>query len=496
MEEETHFHCLILGGGISGLDAAYHLQQYCPWADYRILERRDNLGGTWDFFKYPGLRSDSDMYTFGFYWKHWQSAKPIAPAADILDYLKEAAEEQGITKHIIFNTDIQTANWLSSDNKWHLTTTKGAKYSCSVLLGCTGYYSYESPHEPTFPGQEHFLGKIVHPQNWTEDDDALIVGKKVALIGSGATAVTILPSITDIAEHVTLIQRTPSYIAAAPSVDTWAQWINTWLPSSIAVRVNRWKAVLLGALFYQYCVRYPENAKKWIMAGMYKQVRSVMSKEQFKRHFTPPYNPWQQRFCLAPGGDFFAPIREGKATVVTGNIQQFTEHGIKMTDGEFVEAEFVISATGLTLQQNFPFSTIKVTIDGVEYKATDHMLYKSIMINDVPNFGCVLGYTNASWTLKADIACLYITKLLNYMRSHDMVKVVPKDDPDSGVVREVFTGGLSSGYFQRAGAVLPKQGDRNPWRGGANYILDLINLYFKGFNKDCLEFQSEDKKHN
>jgi len=490
---EEHYDCLIIGAGISGLDAAYHLQEYSKWASYAILERRSNLGGTWDFFKYPGIRSDSDMYTFGFSWKIWKSAKPIAPAEDILEYLKEAAEEQDIMKNIKFNTDIASAAWKSEDNRWHLTTTSSKKYSCNVLFGCSGYYSYETPYEPTFPGQEKFPGPIVHPQKWTEEHDKQIVDAKVAIIGSGATAVTILPNITDSASHVTLIQRTPTYIAGKPEVDPVAKFFNDWLPQGLAVRLNRWKAVLLGSLFYQFCVRYPDRAKKLIKSGMYNEVKSVMSEEEFDKHFTPPYNPWEQRFCLAPGGDFFAPLREGKASIVTGHIDTFTEKGIKMKSGESIEADFIISATGLTMQQNFPFSTIKVTIDGTPYKASDHLLYNSMMVSDVPNFAFIVGYTNASWTLKADIAALYFTKLLNYMRDNTIAKVVPKDD--GGVKRENFTGGLTSGYFLRSGNVMPKQGDKFPWKGGVNYILDLIQMTFGGFTKDCLEFEMDKKKN-
>ena len=254
-EEESHFYCLIIGAGISGLDAAYHLQQYCPWASYAILERRQNLGGTWDFFKYPGIRSDSDMYTFGFSWKIWKSATPIASAEKILNYLNEAAEEQGIKKNIHFNVDISEAAWDSSDNMWHLTTTKGKRFSCNMLFGCSGYYSYETPYEPGFPGQERFLGTIVHPQKWTKDHDEQIKGAKVAMIGSGATAVTILPNIAESVAHVTMIQRTPSYIGAKSEEDPIAKFFNSWLPQSIAAKLNRWKAVLLGALFYQYCIR-------------------------------------------------------------------------------------------------------------------------------------------------------------------------------------------------------------------------------------------------
>lgn len=496
MADEQHFDCLILGAGISGLDAAYHLQQHSSWATFAILERRANLGGTWDFMKYPGIRSDSDMYTFGFSWKIWKSAKPIATSEEILKYLKDAAEEQGITSKIQFNTNMDTAAFTSSDNRWHLVASDGRKYSCGVLFGCTGYYSYETPYEPKFPGQENFPGTIIHPQKWKDEHDKELVGKRVAMIGSGATAVTILPNISDRAKHVTMVQRTPTYIAAKPDIDPVGQFLLNWLPSGLAVRLNRWKAVLLGAIFYQYCVRYPEHAKKLIKGGMYKEVKGVMSREEFEKHFNPPYNPWEQRFCLAPGGDFFEPIRQGKASMVTGHIDHLTEKGIQMKDGQHVDADFIISATGLTMQQNFPFSTMKIFIDGKEYNAPDHLVYNGIMISDVPNFAFIMGYTNASWTLKADIASLYFSKLLNYMRDSKVARVMPKENPEDMVVKENVTGGLTSGYFARAGNVLPKQGSKFPWQGGVNYLVDLVRITFQGLSKDSLEFTSADKKNS
>jgi len=495
MEKEEHFDCLIIGAGISGLDAAYHLQEHCHWASYAILERRANLGGTWDFFKYPGIRSDSDMFTFGFSWKIWQSANPLATGDEILEYLKEAAEEQGIDGQIKFNTNIESAAWVSTDNIWHLTTSTGRRYSCDVLFGCTGYYSYETPYEPVFPGQEEFSGRIIHPQKWTPEADQLVVGAKVAMIGSGATAVTILPSISKSASHVTLVQRTPSYIAAMPKIDPIANFFNNWLPQKVAVKINRWKAVVFGALFYQFCVRYPLQAKKFIKTGMFNQVKSVMDREEFEKHFNPPYNPWEQRFCVAPGGDFFRPIRDGKATIVTGHIDHLTKQGIQMKSGEHVEADLIISATGMNMQNNFPFSTINVSIDGKPYQAANHLVYNGIMINDVPNFAFIMGYTNASWTLKADIASIYFTKLLNYMRTNNMKKVVPREDLAANIKYEQVSGGLSSGYLTRAGDILPKQGDKSPWRGGINYIMDLIQLTFGGFNKDSLEFEVDGKKN-
>lgn len=490
MNDEKHVDCLILGAGLSGINTAYYLQKHCEWASYTILERRANLGGTWDFIKYPGIRNDSDMYTYGFSWKIWKSSKPLAPAGEIVAYLDEGAREQGIKEKIHFNTDIKTAKWLSHTNRWHLETVMGEKYSCRILLGCTGYYSYENPHEPCFPGQENFLGKIVHPQKWNSEHDEMIVGKKVCMIGSGATAVSILPSIANVVSHVTMVQETPSYISSKPEVDPWAEFFNKWLPSSVAGRLNRWTAMIYSALFYRYCIWYPESAKKMIKAEMFKKVESTMSYEEFEKHFTPPYNPWEERVNLAPdgAGDFFKPIQDKKATIVTGQIDHLTENGIQMKNGEYVYADFIISATGINVQHNFPFSTIQVSVDGEPYKASTHLMYNGIMINDVPNFAFVMGCSYSSWTLKADIASLYTVKLMNYMENNKIIKVVPREDTKDELKRTHFIGGFTSRHFVRGGDVMPKVGDKKPWRFGFNYIKDRTKLTLGFLNKDSLEF--------
>ena len=494
MAGEKHFDVIVIGAGISGIDAAYHLKTHSSWASYTILERRTNLGGTWDFFKYPGIRSDSDMYTFGFSWKLWKSAQPIAPGEDILAYLTEAANEQGIMEKIRFNTDVRKAVWSSLDNRWHLTTSTGALYSCNMLFGCTGYYSYEHPYQPTFPGEKRFCGKIVHPQNWTSEDDELIVGKKVAIIGSGATAVTLLPNIANITSHVTMVQRTPSYIGAKPDVDPISKFLGDWLPSIIATKLMRWRAVLLGFLFFQYCAKFPEKAKELVIGAMRKQVKNVMSEEEVVKHFTPPYNPWEQRFCLAPDGDFFAPIREGKASIVTDHIECFTEKGIQMKGGQHVDADLIIRSTGLTFQPNFPFSTMEVTIDGEPYVPASKMLYKSVMLSDVPNFAFIMGYTNASWTLKADIAAMYFVKLLNYMKDHKLAVACPRIGSDVNCTGENMTG-LSSGYLTRAVEKMPKQGSKHPWRTLQNYLVDSFSLWWGGVKDNSMEFVPCDKKN-
>jgi len=468
------------------------LNTHCDWVNYAILERRSNLGGTWDFFKYPGIRSDSDMYTFGFSWKIWKTSKPIATGEEIMTYLTEAANEQGIMDKIMFNTDVKKAEWVSKNNCWYLTTTKGTTFSCNMLFGCTGYYSYENPYRPTFPGEENFTGTIIHPQKWNEESDNIIVDKKVAIIGSGATAVTILPNIADKTNHVTMIQRTPTYIVARPEVDPIAKFLSDWLPQTLALKLNRWKIVLLSTLFFQYCVNFPERAKNYVRNNMWNNVKdSDMTKEEFDKHFTPPYNPWDQRLCLTPAADFFGAINEGKASIVTGHIEKFTDKGIKLKDGDLVEADVVICATGLTLQQNFPFSTIDVIIDGNPYKASEKMIYKGVMLSDVPNFSFIIGYTNASWTLKADIAALFFTKLLNYMKKNKLGTVYPKISDEYHEVGSCNLG-LQSGYISRAADTMPKQGNKYPWKVGMNYILDLISLWWYGIeDKESLKFFSQ-----
>jgi len=484
---EQHFDCLVIGAGISGINAAYHLQKYNPWATYKVLERRSNLGGTWDLFRYPGIRSDSDMFTFGFSWKVWKSPKAIAPGEDILAYLTEAAKEHGIIDHIRFNTDIKTADWKSSDNQWHLVTTGGDKYTCRFLIGATGYYSYESPHIPHFPGQEDFKGTLVHPQFWKAHHDTEIVGKKVAIIGSGATAVTILPNISERVEHVTMVQRTPTYIGVKPDKDKILLFLSKIFPESLAAKINRWVASVLMVLIYNMCITFPNRAKKIVKGMMYGQLKGSMSEDEFEKHFNPPYNPWEQRFCLAPEGDFFKALRTEKASVVTGHIEKFTENGVLMKDGSLVEADFIVVATGLTMGRNIPFSTITTKIDGEDYQPSKHLIYKGCMLEDIPNMGFVVGYTNASWTLKADIASMYFSNVLNYMNDNQIVKLTPREDKSVTVVRSPFNGGLSSSYLNRDAPYMPTTGDKGPWVNPNNYLYDLFQLWVKPFKPESME---------
>ena len=386
------YDCLIIGAGISGINAAYYLQKHCPWATYRILENRSNLGGTWDLFKYPGIRSDSDMFTFGFSWKVWSSPGAIASGAEILAYLKEAAVENDILKHVDFDTDVKSAEWRSADNQWHLVATDGKLYKCNFLIGCTGYYSYDNPHLPYISGQENFKGLMVHPQMWQPEHSKEIVGKKVAIIGSGATAITLLPSISECVDHVTMVQRTPAYIAVRPREDPLLKTFGKIFPFDLATKLTRWITSVLIVLALKLCVHFPSISKRFVKWTMYRHLSGSMSLKEFEKHFNPPYTPYQQRLCLAPQGDFFKSIKSGKASIATGHIDHLTERGIRMKDGSQVEADFIIMATGLTMSHNFPFSTMQTTIDGQQYKPNQHLIYKGCMLENIPNMAFIMGY--------------------------------------------------------------------------------------------------------
>jgi len=487
-----HFDCLIIGAGISGIDAAYYLKNHCSWAKFAVLERRANLGGTWDFFKYPGLRSDSDMHTFGFSWKLWKSEKTLATAEEILNYLYEAVGEQDLKQYIRFNTDIRSAEWSTRDARWHLKTSDGIHYSCNLLFGCTGYYSYETPYRPKFPEEDSFKGPIIHPQEWTEEANEAIKGKKVAIIGSGATAVTILPNISDVASKVTMVQRTPSYIINdSLQMNKICKLIGSWFPERIATSINQWINIAFHTLFYKYCIQFPSHAKKVVKNYMWNLMDGGMPKDEFDKNFTPPYNPWEQRLCMTPAADFFDAIKAKKASVATGNIERFTEDGIQLEGGDFVDADVIISATGLTLQPNFPFSTMAVTIDGVPYKSADRLVYKGIMLSDVPNFAFIFGYLNESWTLKADIGSIYFCKLLNHMRVNEYTIVRPHENEADECSRQEIDLVFTSGYLKRAAPHFPRQGTRYPWTWSAtSYPNDLTNLMWNGVadTPDDLEF--------
>jgi monooxygenase len=458
---------VIVGAGISGISAAWHLQERCPDKNYLILEARENMGGTWDLFKYPGIRSDSDMFTLGFRFKPWRSAKSIADGASILAYVKEAAEENGIDRHMRFGHKVISADWSDGDNRWTITVETGGQrktIQCGFLLACSGYYNYDQGYSPAFPGAEDFTGTIVHPQHWPEDLD--YAGKKIVVIGSGATAVTLIPALANSgAEHVTMLQRTPTYVGSLPEIDPVAEKANRFLPAKVAHVVNRWKAIMFSTAQYQLAQRRPAYMRKTLLTMAQRRLPEGFDVE---KHFGPDYKPWDQRLCLAPNGDLFKAIRKGKADVVTDTIDRFTETGIQLASGQHLDADIIITATGLNIQF---FGGAQVLRNGTPLDLAESVAFKGMMLTGLPNAVFTFGYTNASWTLKADLTSEFVAKLLNYMDSHGYDTVVPSE-PGDDIERRPFVD-LTSGYILRAIDRLPKSGSEAPWRLKQNYFIDL-----------------------
>ena len=477
-----HLDVLIIGAGISGVSAAWHLQDRTPTKSYAILERREGMGGTWDLFKYPGIRSDSDMFTLGFRFKPWRSAKLIAEGPDILSYVKEAAAENGIDQHIRYGHRVVAADWSDADNRWTVTVERGGEQSqltCSFLWACSGYYNYDEGYSPTFEGSSEFGGTIVHPQHWPEDLD--YQGKKIVVIGSGATAVTLIPALIDQgAGHVTMLQRTPTYIGSLPDVDPFAEKTNKYLPANVAHFLNRWKAIAYATGQYQVARRFPGVFKKAIrqMAE-----RKLPEGFDYDKHFVPNYKPWDQRVCLAPNGDIFKKIRQGTADVVTDTIERFDATGVQLTSGAHLDADIIITATGLNMQL---LGGLKPSRNGVPIDPTTTMTYKGLMLSGVPNFAITFGYTNASWTLKADLVSEFVCRVLNYMDANGFDTVQPEHPGDS--VKELPFMDFTPGYFQRSMHLLPKSGDKAPWRLKQNYILDLRLIRQGKVDEEALHF--------
>jgi cation diffusion facilitator CzcD-associated flavoprotein CzcO len=471
-----HFDVLIVGAGLSGVGAGYHLQTKCPRKSFAILEGRDTIGGTWDLFRYPGVRSDSDMFTLGYSFKPWTEAKAIADGPHILNYVRETAAENGIEKKIRFGHRVKRAAWSSPDARWTVeaerTTGEGAReivrFICSFLFMCSGYYNYENGYEPEFPGAKDFAGRIVHPQKWTDDVD--YAGKRVVVIGSGATAVTLVPELAKQAAHVTMLQRSPTYVVARPARDPLADRLRARLPAKLAYRLIRWRNVLLGMFFFQLARRRPEKMKRMILGG----VRAALGPDyDIRAHFTPRYNPWDQRLCLVPDGNLFKSIRDGHASVVTNVIETFTGKGIRLKDGSELDADIIVTATGLNLRL---LGGLEVSVDGRGIDFARALTYKGMMYSDVPNLASAFGYTNASWTLKCDLTCEYVCRLLNYMDRHGYKQCAPHNiDPS---ITELPSLDFSSGYVQRSIATLPKQGSKRPWRLYQNYALDIVSLRY------------------
>lgn len=485
-----HFDVLIVGAGLSGIGAGYHLQQNCPGKTYAILEGREAIGGTWDLFRYPGIRSDSDMYTLGYSFKPWTEAKAIADGPSILNYVRETARENGIDRHIRFQHMVKNASWSSEDATWTVEAERGpekekVRYTCNFLFMCSGYYDYEKGYTPDFPGRDRFKGDILHPQKWPEGYD--YSGKRVIVIGSGATAVTLVPEMAADAAHVTMLQRTPTYVVSRPAEDGIANWLRRNLPAKLAYGITRWKNVLLGMLFFNMSRRKPERVKRMILRGVREQLGPDYD---VKTHFTPPYNPWDQRLCLVPNGDLFDSIKEGRASVVTDHIDTFTEKGILLKSGKELEADVIVTATGLNLKV---LGGIDLTVDGRHVDFSQTMSYKGMMYSDVPNFASAFGYTNASWTLKCDLTCEYVCRLINHMDETGTRQATPR--LKDGSVEEEPWLDFTSGYVQRSLDKFPKQGSKKPWKLYQNYALDIMALKFGKVDDGAMEFARPSKAH-
>jgi monooxygenase len=476
-----HFDVVIVGAGLSGIGAGYHLQANSPDRTYAILEGRDAIGGTWDLFRYPGIRSDSDMYTLGYAFKPWTQAKAIADGPSILNYVRETAREHGIDKHIRFGCQVKSAAWSSEDAAWTVEAVRDGqpiRYTCNFLFLCGGYYRYEAGYTPDFPGIDSFQGAVVHPQKWPEDLD--YSGKKVVVIGSGATAVTLVPEMAKDAAHVTMLQRSPTYVVSRPAEDAMANKLRKLLPAKLAYAITRWRNVLFGMYFYRYARSNPAKVK----AGIIDMVRAQLGPDyDVDKHFTPSYNPWDQRLCLVPDADLFQAIKAGRASVVTDHIDSFTPTGIKLRSGEELQTDIVVTATGLVLQA---LNGLKLTVDGRPVEPAKTMSYKGMMYRDVPNLASSFGYTNASWTLKCDLTCEYVCRILNHMTKTRTRQATPRlTDPTIG--EEPWLD-FSSGYVQRAMESFPKQGSKAPWKLHQNYALDLMNLKYSKVDDGVLEF--------
>ncbi|HEX4437467.1 MAG TPA: NAD(P)/FAD-dependent oxidoreductase [Solirubrobacteraceae bacterium] len=479
-----HLDVLIVGAGLSGIGAAHHLQERCPGKSYAILEARADLGGTWDLFRYPGIRSDSDMHTLGYRFRPWTAAKSIADGESILEYVHATASEAGIDRHIRFHHRVVAAEWSSEEARWtveaELADGTTVSLSCGFLFVNSGYYRYDQGYTPEFPGIEDFGGTVIHPQHWPEDAD--YAGKRVVVIGSGATAVTLVPAMAEEAARVTMLQRSPTYVVSLPGEDPLAKWLRRHLPDRIVYPLVRWKNVLIQLASYRFARKQPRLMKRLIRRGL---VQALPEGYDVDTHFKPSYDPWDQRLCLVPDSDLFEAISSGTADVVTDRIKTFNTGGIELESGRSLEADVVVTATGLNL---LFLGGMKIEVDGTEPDQAQLLAYKGMMLSDVPNLVFTIGYTNASWTLKADLVNEYVCRLLNHMEANGYERCMPVA-PDPSSPTEPFID-LKSGYVTRALDQLPRQGVKAPWRLNQNYPLDVRLLRHGTLEDVGIEFSA------
>jgi monooxygenase len=473
-----HVDVLIVGAGISGVDAAYRLKTRCRHKSWVILEARDRVGGTWDLFRYPGVRSDSDIFTLGFPFRPWRNDQAIVGGKAIRDYVEDTARECGILEKIRFGERVIRANWSSKQARWTVETDRG-RFTCSFLYLATGYYDYAEGYRPTWPDERDFNGRILHPQFWPEDLD--FAGKRVAVIGSGATAVTLVPALAETAAHVTMVQRSPTYIVARPARDRVARLLQRLLPRRIAGPLIRWKNILLTIWLYGHARRKPEKVAQWIREQARKALPDGYPVE---RDFTPPYSPWDQRLCLIPDGDLFASMSSGKVSIATGAIDRFMPKGLRLESGEEIDADIIVAATGLVMKLA---GGIRLSVDDAPVQLPDCMIYKGMMLSGVPNLFVSFGYANASWTLRSDLTARSVCRLLNHMKRRGLSVCTPQLEPD---LEQRPALDLSSGYVKRAEGLLPSQGDRQPWIVPQNYVRDLAAMTFSRVD-EALEFASK-----
>jgi cation diffusion facilitator CzcD-associated flavoprotein CzcO len=504
VEMGEHFDVIVVGAGLSGIGAACHLKMNCPQKSFVVLEGRDVMGGTWDLFRYPGVRSDSDMYTLGYRFRPWRDPKAIADGPAILSYIRETAREYDVEKTIRYSHRVRRATWSSRETRWIVSVeigtgkrsgstsiprnnngqptttppTRTAILTCSFLYLCTGYYDYENGYTPQWPGVEQYRGTIVHPQKWPDQLD--YVNKRVVVIGSGATAITLVPAIAERAAHVTMLQRSPSYVVSRPGQDVVANWLRRCLPDRAAYVLSRWKNVLIATFFYNLARNRPELFKRMVAKGVRRHLGSAYD----SKHFTPPYNPWDQRLCFAPDADFFNAIREDRVSVVTDGIESFTEEGLLLKSGQRLVADIIVTATGLVLKL---FSGVQLVVDDKPVTLSKMLVYKGMMFSDIPNLAFAIGYTNASWTLKCDLTSEYVCRLLNHMDQKGYRVCTPRvNDPD---LKDEPVIDFNSGYVVRALPELPRQGSKTPWRLHQNYLKDLSMMRHGRVDDGAMEFK-------